>query len=206
MKNRNMYLGGVFALLILCVGCATPPRSVYVPTTEPGFDSNAPRPQDTRLVVEDLVRSMFNEWDFASTHPGKIPVIAFTGTENRTPYRWEDREIIGWIEQEIVRSRKATFSNAIDPSRRGGRSGHQYRLIDFQTDPDNPYVDRSTAARLGGIQAPDYELFGTIYNYQELHGRGFTEVNFVLEMTLSRIETGTTVWKKMSPIRKNVPR
>jgi PBP1b-binding outer membrane lipoprotein LpoB len=204
MKLFTMGLIAVLCVLALA-GCVTPPRGDYVPSNEPGISSTAPRPHDVRLAVTEIVDSMFNEWNFASQASGKKPYIAFTGMENETPYRWNINEIIGWIEESVVRTGKATFSNATDPNRRGGRSGQLYRQIDFQ-DPDNEYVDQSTAVKKGGIQGADYELFGRIYTYEELRTGRFTEANYVIELRLSDLRTGGTAWMKMVPIRKNVPR
>lgn len=196
-----MKLAALAALILS--GCVAAPRSEYVPTSEPGASSAAPRPHDVRIAVDALLESMFTEWDFASRHPGKIPVIMFTGLDNQTVYPWNEREIIGWIEQGVVRTRMATFSNALDPERAGGRSGHQFRIIDAVDDSD--YFDRSTAAQRGRIYLPDYELFGTIHSYDEIRTRaGATEVNYVFEMRLSDIERGISVWTKMVPIRKNI--
>jgi len=192
-------------MVSLMAGCVQPPLGEYVSTSEPGVSSTAPRPHDVRIAVTEIVDSMFKEWDFASRSPGKMPYITFSGLENDTPYRWNINEVIGWIEESVVRTGKATFSNATDPNRRGGRSGQQFRQIDFQ-DPDNEYVDQTTAARKGGIQGADYELFGRIYTYEELRTARFTEVNYVIELRLSDLRTGGTAWMKMVPIRKNVPR
>jgi PBP1b-binding outer membrane lipoprotein LpoB len=131
-------------------------------------------------------------------------VIAFTGLANDTRCDVNVNEIAGWLEEQVVNTGKATFSNAIDPDRKGGRSGHQYKLVEFGT--DNEYVDQSKAPKKGAILAPDYELFGRIYGYKELQNSRITQVNYVIEMTLSNVETGTTAWKKMMPIGKNVPR
>ncbi len=191
--------------LVALMGCVAPPRGEYASSSEPGMSSTTPRPYDVRIAVTEIVDSMFNEWGFKSQVAGKIPIIAFTGMENETPYNWNVNEIVGWVEESIVRTGKATFSNATDPNRRGGRSGHQFRQIDFQ-DPDNEYVDQSTAIKKGGIQGADYEMFGRIYTYEELSSFRMTEANYVIEMTLSDLRTGTTAWKKMVPIRKNVRR
>ena len=204
MKALSIALVLVLCLLSLA-GCIKPPRGEYVPTGEPGMSSTAPRPHDVRLAVTEIVDSMFNEWNFASQAAGKLPIISFTGIVNDTPYNWNMYEIVGWIEESVVRTGMATFSNATDPNRRGGRSGQLYRQIDFQ-DPDNEYVDQSTAIKKGGIQGADYELFGRIYTYEELSNDRITEANYVVEMTLSNLRTGTTAWKKMVPIRKNVRR
>ena len=164
MKQLPMGLIAVLCVLALA-GCVTPPRGDYVPTSEPGISSTAPRPHDVRLAVTEIVDSMFNEWDFASQAAGKMPYIAFSGIENQTPYNWNQDEIVGWIEESVVRTGKATFSNATDPNRRGGRSGQLYRQIDFQ-DPDNEYVDQSTAVKKGGI--------GTLGRWARISARSTT--------------------------------
>lgn len=196
------------AVLIVCVfsGCATYPRGDHFGGGEPGLSDRGFTAYDVRLAVEALGVSMRNDWRFEPQKDGKLPVIAFTGIEigQNVNYDVNVNEIAGWLEEQVVNTGKATFSNAIDPDRKGGRSGHQYKLVDFATDSD--YVDKSSALKKGRILAPDYELFGRIYGYKQLQNRRITEVNYVIEMTLSNIETGTTAWKKMVPIGKNVPR
>lgn len=189
---------------VLMAGCVTPPTGPYVDPDEPGGVSAQPRPSDVRKAVTEIVEAMLNEMDFKPQVPGKIPYIAFTGIKNETACRWNEYEIAGWIEQDILLSKQAIPSSATDPHQDGGRSGHQYKQIDFQ-DKDNEYVDQSTAIHKGGIQGADYELFGRIYDYEGLPvGGGKTEVNYVIEMTLSNLRTGGMAFKKMVSIRKNV--
>lgn len=202
----------ILIFIIACIGlaffsgCQKPPSSPYVPSDEPGITTRGLDAYDIRLIVAAMAEQMRNEWDHQAQHEGKLPVIAFTGIElERVPFQVNIREIVGWLEREVVNSRRATFTNAIDPQQPGGRSGQQYALIDFQS-PDNPYVDQETAVRKGGIQGPDYELFGRIYGYGERRQGNLTEVNYTVEMTLSNIRTGTTAWKGMFPIRKNIRR
>ena len=188
---------------VLLAGCVTPPTGPNVDSDEPGGVSATPRPSDVREAVSQVVEAILNQMDFKPQVPGKIPYIAFTGIKNESAVQWNEYEIAGWIEQDILTSKLAIPSSATDPNQKGGRSGHQYKQIDFQ-DEDNEYVDRSTAIQKGGIQGADFELFGRIYDYDELETRGGTEVNYVIELTLSNLRTGGMAFKKMVPIRKNV--
>ena len=206
MKAR-LVLTSLLASVFFAGGCATPPSSEYVSSDEPGASSTKPRPYDVRKAVTDVVEAMFTEWNFAPRSDGSIPIIGFTGIENDTHYPWNIDEIVGWIEQDVVRSKKATFSTIVYADKKGGRSGgHLAKIVDAGSDEDNEYFDAKTAPQKGNFQLPSYELFGRIYAYDEVRVGGKTEANYVIEMTLGDVERAVTVWSKMVPIRKNVPR
>jgi PBP1b-binding outer membrane lipoprotein LpoB len=209
-KEMKMKANLILMLLFLgffTAGCATTPTSDYVPSDEPGASSNKPRPYDVRSTVSDVIESMFREWDFKPRKDGSIPIIGFTGMQNDSNYNWNITEIIGWIEQDVVRSKKATFSTIVHDGKKGGRSGGQLaKIVDAGADEDNEYFDQGTAPKKGRFQLPDYELFGKIYAYDEIRIGNKVEVNYVIELTLGDVERAVTVWSKMVPIRKNVPR
>ena len=204
MKTR---LISILLFALFSAGCATPPASEYASSDEPGASSTRPRPFDVRTAVSEAVESMFNEWNFQPRADGSVPVIGFTGVQNDSNYPWNVDEIVGWIERDVVLSKKATFSTIVHGAKKGGRSGgHLGRIVDAGADEDNEYFDRDTAPRKGRFQLPDYELFGKIYAYDEIRIGNKNEVNYVIELTLGEVERAVTVWSKMVPIRKNVPR
>ena len=201
--GRTCLLLFLLPAVCLLAGCAMP-TGPYVPTDETGIATMGVDPQDVRLVVEEMITQMFNEWDFAETQAGKLPVIAVGRIRNDSPHNVNVREIHGWIQDVILMSRKATFSTATDYERRGGTSGDLYKQIDFQSDPDNEYVDKSTTVRKGRVIGADYNLFGEIHYYKGRENWSTRESNHVFEMTLEDIGRGIVVWKGMKPIRKNI--
>lgn len=195
--KRSMYLLTLVGLTALS-GCATPPPSPYVPTTERGVTTAGLDSYDYQQVAASLSQEMMRRGLPAGY------VVALGPVDTRaTPYAVDIQLLQDKLEVALSQNGTLKFTSAINALRGGGGTEEIYKIIEYNWWQKNP-MDTEDLQKFGKIANVSALLFGRISSMERpLPGRG-REITYSFVWRLTDTATGVNQFTLEKEIRKNM--
>ncbi|MBO4745761.1 MAG: penicillin-binding protein activator LpoB [Alphaproteobacteria bacterium] len=156
--------------------------------------------RDWTATAEKMTNSMLASGAFARI---KNPVIAIGEIQNDTMQRFDTDILIKKIRKTLVNSGRAQVTTGF----RNNKSAEDETTHAVRNTRGNAEYDASTIAGTGTLVAPNMSLTGKmIQRNLKLQSGWFssvdTRVEYYLQLTLSDVKTGLSVWEDEQPIVK----
>lgn len=156
--------------------------------------------RDWTATAESMTKSMMASGAFSKV---KNPVIAIGEIKNDTMQRFDTDILIKKIRTTLVNSGRAQVTTAF----RNGKSAEDETTHNVRNTRGNDEYDASTIASKGTLVAPNMSLTGKmIQRNLKLQSGWFssvdTRVEYYLQLALTNVKTGLTVWEDEKPIIK----
>ena len=156
--------------------------------------------RDWTATAEKMTNSMLASGAFARI---KNPVIAIGEIQNDTMQRFDTDILIKKIRKTLVNSGRAQVTTGF----RNNKSAEDETTHAVRNTRGNTEYDASTIAGTGTLVAPNMSLSGKmIQRNLKLQSGWFssvdTRVEYYLQLTLSDVKTGLSVWEDEQPIVK----
>jgi uncharacterized protein (TIGR02722 family) len=156
--------------------------------------------RDWTATAEKMTNSMLASGAFARI---KNPVIAIGEIQNDTMQRFDTDILIKKIRKTLVNSGRAQVTTGF----RNNKSAEDETTHAVRNTRGNAEYDASTIAGTGTLIAPNMSLTGKmIQRNLKLQSGWFssvdTRVEYYLQLTLTDVKTGLSVWEDEQPIVK----
>lgn len=156
--------------------------------------------RDWTATAEEMTKSMINSGAFAKI---KNPVIAMGEIKNDTMQRFDTDILTQKIRKTLVNSGRAQVTSSF----RNNNIAQDETTHNVRTTRGNDEYDASTIASKGTLVAPNMSMSGKmIQRNLKLQSGWFssvdTRVEYYLQLALTDVKTGLTVWEDEKPIVK----
>lgn len=156
--------------------------------------------RDWTATAEEMTKSMINSGAFAKI---KNPVIAMGEIKNDTMQRFDTDILTQKIRKTLVNSGRAQVSSSFQ----NGKSAQDETTHNVRATRGNSEYDASTIVSQGTLIAPNMSMSGKmIQRNLKLQSGWFssvdTRVEYYLQLALTDVKTGLTVWEDEKPIVK----
>lgn len=156
--------------------------------------------RDWTATAEEMTKSMINSGAFAKI---KNPVIAMGEIKNDTMQRFDTDILTQKIRKILVNSGRAQVSSSFQ----NGKSAQDETTHNVRATRGNSEYDASTIVSQGTLIAPNMSMSGKmIQRNLKLQSGWFssvdTRVEYYLQLALTDVKTGLTVWEDEKPIVK----
>lgn len=198
VKQLVTGLAGLALLGVLQGGCATPPRTGYVPAEEEGVMTVGLDDHDYDLIAEGLSK------EFIARGLPKDYVVALGPVDTSdNPYQVQIRTIQKKLMVIFNKEGSLKFMAAVDAISGGSSATEIYKVIEYNYFNKNPF-DQEDLAKFGKLANVNGILFGRISSLTRKLPGGGTEVTYTSVWELANTQTGVldVSWEKK--IRKNV--
>lgn len=153
--------------------------------------------RDWEKAASNMTQSMLNSGAFAKI---KNPVIAITNIKNDTMQRIDSDMLVKKIRATLVNSGKAQIATNF--------SGEDITANSVRTLRGDKEYNSDTIMGQGNLVAPNMSLSGKmIQRNLDIDSGWFsrvdTRVEYYLQLTLTDLKTGLSVWEGEEPILKN---
>ena len=152
--------------------------------------------RDWTNTAESMTKSMIESGAFADI---KKPVIAIANIKNDTMQRFDTDILTKKIRTTLLKSGKAQIATAF--------SGEDTTTNKMRDQRSNDEYNQETFAKKGTLVAPNMSLSGKMLQRNlKLQSGWFsnvdTRVEYYLQLTLTDLKTGLSVWEDEQPIVK----
>ena len=156
--------------------------------------------RDWTATAEEMTKSMINSGAFAKI---KNPVIAMGEIKNDTMQRFDTDILTQKIRKTLVNSGRAKVTSSF----RNNNIAQDETTHNVRATRGNDEYDASTIASKGTLVAPNMSMSGKmIQRNLKLQSGWFssvdTRVEYYLQLALTDVKTGLTVWEDEKPIVK----
>lgn len=156
--------------------------------------------RDWTNTAESMTKSMIESGAFADI---KKPVIAIANIKNDTMQRFDTDILTKKIRSTLLKSGKAQISTAFQ----NASSAEDDSTYNMRNQRNNDEYDKATFAQKGTLVAPNMSLSGKMLQRNlKLQSGWFssvdTRVEYYLQLTLTDLKTGLSVWEDEQPIVK----
>ena len=156
--------------------------------------------RDWTSTAEKMTKSMLTSGAFSRV---KNPVIAMGTIKNDTMQRFDTDILTKKIRSTLVNSGRAQVATSF----RNNKAAEDETTYAMRQTRDNAEYDSSTIAQKGTLVAPNMSLSGKmIQRNLKLESGWFssvdTRVEYYLQLTLTDLKTGLSVWEDEQPIVK----
>ncbi|MBR6364125.1 MAG: penicillin-binding protein activator LpoB [Alphaproteobacteria bacterium] len=156
--------------------------------------------RDWTKTAEKMTNSMLASGAFAKV---KNPVIAIGEIQNDTMQRFDTDILTKKIRKTLVNSGRAQVTTGF----RNNKSAEDETTYAVRDKRGNDEYDASTIVSKGTLVAPNLSLTGKMLQRNMKLNSGWfssvdTRVEYYLQMTLSDVKTGLSVWEEEQPIVK----
>ena len=156
--------------------------------------------RDWTSTAEKMTKSMLTSGAFSRL---KNPVIAMGAIKNDTMQRFDTDILTKKIRSTLVNSGRAQVATSF----RSNKAAEDETTYAMRQTRDNAEYDSSTIAQKGTLVAPNMSLSGKmIQRNLKLESGWFssvdTRVEYYLQLTLTDLKTGLSVWEDEQPIVK----
>lgn len=156
--------------------------------------------RDWTKTAEKMTNSMLASGAFAKV---KNPVIAIGEIQNDTMQRFDTDILTKKIRKTLVNSGRAQVTTGF----RNNKSAEDETTYAVRDKRGNDEYDASTIVSKGTLVAPNLSLTGKMLQRNMKLKSGWfssvdTRVEYYLQMTLSDVKTGLSVWEEEQPIVK----
>lgn len=156
--------------------------------------------RDWTKTAEKMTNSMLASGAFAKV---KNPVIAIGEIQNDTMQRFDTDILTKKIRKTLVNSGRAQVTTGF----RNNKSAEDETTYAVRDKRENDEYDASTIVSKGTLVAPNLSLTGKMLQRNLKLNSGWfssvdTRVEYYLQMTLSDVKTGLSVWEEEQPIVK----
>ncbi|MCR4917624.1 MAG: penicillin-binding protein activator LpoB [Alphaproteobacteria bacterium] len=156
--------------------------------------------RDWTSTAEKMTNSMLSSGAFSHI---KNPVIAMGNIKNDTMQRFDTDILIKKIRTTLVNSGRAKVTTSF----RNNKAAEDETTYAMRQTRDNAEYDSATIAQKGTLIAPNMSLSGKmIQRNLKLESGWFssvdTRVEYYLQLTLTDLKTGLSVWEDEQPIVK----
>ncbi len=156
--------------------------------------------RDWTKTAEKMTNSMLASGAFAKV---KNPVIAIGEIQNDTMQRFDTDILTKKIRKTLVNSGRAQVTTGF----RNNKSAEDETTYAVRDKRGNDEYDASTIVSKGTLVAPNLSLTGKMLQRNLKLNSGWfssvdTRVEYYLQMTLSDVKTGLSVWEEEQPIVK----
>lgn len=156
--------------------------------------------RDWTATAEEMTKSMINSGAFAKI---KNPVIAMGEIKNDTMQRFDTDILTQKIRKTLVNSGRAQVTSSF----RNNNIAQDETTHNVRATRGNDEYDASTIASKGTLVAPNMSMSGKmIQRNLKLQSGWFssvdTRVEYYLQLALTDVKTGLTVWEDEKPIVK----
>ena len=183
---------------VLVSGCATVPRSGYVPAEESGVMSVALDDHDYDLAAESIAQEMFER----ELPKGYVVVLGPVDTSD-CPYNVQ----VGTLQKslQVIFNKEGTMKFMATVDAMSGNPAYReiYRIIEYNWFKNNP-VDTEDLQKFGKLANVNGILFGRVSSITRKLPRGRKEVTYRFVWELANTETGLVDISHEKKIRKNV--
>lgn len=160
--------------------------------------------RDWANTAEKMTKSMVNSGAFSRI---KNPVIAMGTIKNDTAQRFDTDVLMKKIRSTLVNSGKAQITTAFKNSKSSEYIAEDETTHNVRATRGNDEYDQTTFAQKGTLIAPNMSLSGKmIQRNLKLQSGWFssvdTRVEYYLQLTLTDVKTGLSVWEDEQPIVK----
>lgn len=198
-RYRTIWFTLVLSLLL--AGCATPPRSVYVPPGEQGIATVEMDDKDYDLVAKSMFDALAEET--IPSRGDRLPVVALASVNtDDCNYLVQTTTLQKAIQVVMRKAKRLRFTRAIEANQRDPMVPELYQAIEWNYWKGNP-IDAEEVQKYGKLADVDCLLFGRV---SEITRRqwGLTEVTYRFTWELVDCQTGEVVWDHLRKIRKNI--
>lgn len=156
--------------------------------------------RDWTATAEEMTKSMINSGAFAKI---KNPVIAMGEIKNDTMQRFDTDILTQKIRKTLVNSGRVQVTSSF----RNNNIAQDETTHNVRATRGNDEYDASTIASKGTLVAPNMSMSGKmIQRNLKLQSGWFssvdTRVEYYLQLALTDVKTGLTVWEDEKPIVK----
>lgn len=156
--------------------------------------------RDWTNTAESMTKSMIESGAFADI---KKPVIAIANIKNDTMQRFDTDILTKKIRSTLLKSGKAQISTAFQ----NASSAEDDSTYNMRNQRNNDEYDKATFTQKGTLVAPNMSLSGKMLQRNlKLQSGWFssvdTRVEYYLQLTLTDLKTGLSIWEDEQPIVK----
>jgi len=156
--------------------------------------------RDWTNTAESMTKSMIESGAFAGINK---PVIAIANIKNDTMQRFDTDILTKKIRSTLLKSGKAHISTAFQ----NASSAEDDTTYNMRNQRNNDEYNKATFAQKGTLVAPNMSLSGKMLQRNlKLQSGWFssvdTRVEYYLQLTLTDLKTGLSVWEDEQPIVK----